>query len=90
MYHQHIADEVEYYKHAGVTYIKLNNAVHNGRQIFNNYYTELKSLSRYQYVQQHSSGYIPGYPTIKIIWVCAISYIQLTYPANLKFLDFTP
>ena len=46
--HQHIVDEVEYYKHAGVTYIKLNNVVYNGRQIFNSYYTELRSLSRYQ------------------------------------------
>lgn len=76
--YQHIVDEVEYYKHAGVTYIKLNNAVHNRRQIFNNYYTGLKSLSKYQYVQQHPSGYIPGYPTIKIIWVRAICCIQLT------------
>ena len=65
IYRQHIVDEVEYYKHAGVTYIKLNNAVHSGCQIFNNYYTELKSL--YQYVQQHPIGYIPSYPTIKII-----------------------
>ena len=91
IYYQHIVNKVEYYKHAGENYIELNTAVHKQRPSnFNSHYTELKSLSQYQHFHKLPSGYIAGYSPTTITWALASSYIQLTYVANLKFLDSTP